>query len=98
MPHLVRWNNELSEFGLVVVGAHVQNASDEEVATKSRGLGSNFDVVKGASAAGLDYKGIPHAVLFDHTGKCVYQGGPEGAEKLLRSVVGKALVESLGKT
>jgi hypothetical protein len=97
MPHLVRWNNELSEFGLVVVGAHVQNASDEEVSAKSRELGINFAVVKGASAAGLEFKGIPHAVLFDHTGKCLYQGSPEGAEKLLRPAIGKALAESMSK-
>src|SRR5215472_1818888 len=96
MPHLVRWNQELSPFGLAVIGPHVQSASEEEVKKKARALGIEFTVITGGftkQPAGL--KGIPHCMLFDQTGKCVYHGQPDGVEKLLRSTVGKALVASL---
>jgi hypothetical protein len=98
MPHLVRWNQELSPFGLVVIGPHVQSASEEEAKTKARALGIEFTVfMAGFIKTPADFNGIPHCMLFDQTGKCVYRGKPDGVEKVLRSSVGKALVASLEK-
>lgn len=98
LPHLVRWNDELSEFGLVILGAHCQNATAEEVQAKAQSKGVNFAVLEGASVKDAnDVSGIPHSMLFDHTGKCIYRGTPTGAEAALKSAVGKALVEGLEK-
>jgi hypothetical protein len=95
MPHLVRWNTELSPFGLAVIGPHVQEATDEEVKGKARALGLDFPVVKPSFTKNPAFGGIPHSMLFDQTGKCVYRGSPDGVDKLLRSSVGKAIVEGL---
>jgi hypothetical protein len=99
MPHLVRWNEELSDFGLVIVGLHVQKATPEEIRAKARPSGVNFAVVSGGSVeGGRDYKGIPHCMLFDHTGKCLYRGSPSSVEAQLRAAVGSAAVARTGKT
>src|SRR5579859_5069705 len=95
MPHLVRWNRELSGFGLAIIGPHVQRATDEEVKGKARALGINFPVVKPGYTKDPAFSGIPHCMLFDQTGKCIYRGSPGGVEKLLRSTVGKAIVAGL---
>jgi hypothetical protein len=90
-------NDELSPFGLVVVGAHAQKGTRAEIQAKARSRGVNFAIVESASVKdGNDFNGIPHCLLFDHTGKCVYRGSPSSAEAPLRSAVGKALAEDLG--
>jgi hypothetical protein len=95
MPHLVRWNKELGAFGLAVIGPHVQQATDEQVKGKARALGLDFPVVKPSFTKNPGFNGIPHCMLFDQNGKCVYRGSPGGVEKLLRSALGKAIVEGL---
>jgi hypothetical protein len=81
---------------LTVIGAHCQDAKDEEVAAKAKSLGVNYTIVKRAlfTKGASDIK-IPHCFLFDHTGKCLYSGSPDNADKQLRSAVGAALVEGL---
>lgn len=98
LPNLARWNQELSDFGLVTIGAHAQKGTSEEIQVKARSLGVNFAVVASASVReGNDFSGIPHTMLFDHTGKCLYRGSPGSVEGLLRAAVGKAIVEGTEK-
>jgi hypothetical protein len=95
---VAKLNSELSHFGLVVIGAHAQKGTTEEIQAKARSRGVNFAVVASASVKdGQDFNGIPHCMVFDHTGQCVYRGSPNGAEAAARKVVGKALVDGLGK-
>ena len=76
---------------MVVIGGHRQNATDEEVKAVARSRGVNFAVREGTSVEGADdSKGIPHVIVFDHTGKCVYRGLPAGAETAVRQALGKA--------
>jgi len=92
MPHVARLNDELSGFGLVVVAAHAQNGTPEKIRYVARSRGANFSVVENARVAGADdIKGIPHSIIFDHTGKCVYRGHPMQAEATLRETLGKAI-------
>lgn len=95
MPHLVRWHDELSAFGLVIVGPHVSGGDDEKVKSKAQSLGVNFAVVKSGSVKDADFSGIPHCMLFDHTGKCLFRGSPTAVETQLRNAVGKSLADSL---
>jgi hypothetical protein len=98
MPHLVRWNEELGDFGLVVIGPHVQKATPEEITAKARSLRVNFAVVNGGRVeGGTDFNGIPHCMLFDHTGKCLFRGSPTSVESLVRAAVGRSLVAGLEK-
>jgi hypothetical protein len=98
MPHLVRWNEELGPFGLVVIGAHVQSATPEQVKTKAQALGIRFTVTQGGNVTGANAKGIPHCMVFDHEGKCVYEGHPDKAEVPMRTSLGKAMVAKTGKS
>jgi hypothetical protein len=96
MPHLVRWNNELGEFGLLIVGPHVQKATDDAIKAKAQECHVSFSVPKGGSVQGADFNAIPHCFLFGHDGKCLHEGHPKDVEAKLRIAVGKALVEKAG--
>jgi hypothetical protein len=99
MPHLVRWHEQLGDFGLVVIAPHVQNATNLEVQAKAQSTGITFTVVTSASLQnGGDRFAIPHCMLFDQTGKCLYRGSPSSVEALVRAAVGTALVERTGKS
>ncbi|HLW68394.1 MAG TPA: hypothetical protein VKS79_23960 [Gemmataceae bacterium] len=99
LPHVVQLNTELGSFGLVVVGAHSQKATNEQVKSISRSHGVNFTVTEGATVqGGNDFNGIPHVMVFDHTGKCVYRGSPAEAERFARLALGKALAAKLEGT
>jgi hypothetical protein len=96
MPHLVKWNEELGDSGLAVIGLHVQNAAAEAVRAKAKSLGVRFAVTNGGSIAGVKVSGIPHCVLFDHTGKMVFDGHPKDVEKKLRDAFADMLADETG--
>jgi thiol-disulfide isomerase/thioredoxin len=91
MPKLDRIHKELAPMGLVVLGAHVQDAEDQQVREAAARLGVTFPIfTKARVANGDDFVGIPHCMLFDHTGKCIYRGSPFKVEPLLRQAVANA--------
>lgn len=91
MPKLASWHSEMSPHGLVVIAAHAQKATPEEIKTTAQGRGANFTVVQNARVqGGSDFDGIPHCMLFDYTGKCLFRGHPGDAELLLRKAVSQA--------
>ena len=65
MPHLVRWNEELGPFGLVVIGAHVQGGTAEEIKAKAQGLGIRFMITDGGGVEDSNAGGIPHCIVAD---------------------------------
>jgi len=98
MPSTAALNAELSDFGLVVLGSHVQEAKPDEVKSVATNLGANFSITSQTRVNGSDdYNFIPHCFLFDQTGACVYRGSPAEVEPLVRTAVGKALVEGAGR-
>jgi thiol-disulfide isomerase/thioredoxin len=99
LPKLAKLSQELGPAGLVVVGAHAQGGTPEEIRAKAEAAGVGFAVVESANVSGgHDFSGIPHCMLFDHTGKCLYRGTPGAeVEKMIREAVGTALVASTGK-
>jgi hypothetical protein len=91
MPHLVRWNAELGDFGLVIIAPHVQKATPDEVRQKAKGLGLTFTVTGSGGVRGHEFGGIPHCVLFDAEGNSAFTGHPTKAEHHVRQAVGAAL-------
>jgi hypothetical protein len=88
MPKLSAWNFEMQSLGLVVIGAHAQGGPAERVQATARSRGANYTIVENASVKdGHDFRGIPHCILFDHTGKCVFRGSPDEVEPVLRRAV-----------
>jgi hypothetical protein len=93
---LVKWHDELSEFGLVVLAPHRQQAEPGEVKAVARTLGVNYTVTTGHVAGGGGGS-IPHCFVFDAEGKCVHDGGPDGVDAKLRAALGTALVAKAGR-
>lgn len=95
MPHLVRWHEELSPFGLIVLAPHVQTAKPDDIKDKAQKLGIRFSVTDRGSVAGSEVRGIPTCFLFDHTGREIFKGHPTQVEKKLRESVGAAIVDAV---
>ncbi|MCE9530455.1 MAG: hypothetical protein K8T89_04890 [Planctomycetes bacterium] len=97
---LQSWHDELSDFGLVVLGEAswgipnaVPIAEDTIARDKIRSGGITLPQFFNGTLKELDgFKTYPHALVFDHTGKCVYRGTLFGAEIKMRSALGKAIV------
>jgi thiol-disulfide isomerase/thioredoxin len=99
LPTIARFNEELAPFGLITVGAHAQISTPERIKASARAHGANFIVVEQAfnvevkGRATLDFKPIPHCILYDQSGKCIYRGLPDQLEPTLRQTIGKCLAD-----
>jgi len=88
MPGLEALHKQLAPQGLVVIGAHAQGGPVDEVRKTVTELGVTFPVVEHARVQdGMDFDGIPHCMVFDHTGKCVYRGSPSRAHDVIVAAV-----------
>jgi thiol-disulfide isomerase/thioredoxin len=88
MPMLEELHKTLGPHGLVVIGAHAQGGTAEELKGKVAQLNVTFTILERASVeGGMDFQGIPHCMLFDHTGKCVYRGSPFSAQEAVVAAV-----------
>lgn len=72
---------------LVFIGAHSQNATDDEVKAVVKKNRLSYSIVKGVSGPG-GTGGIPQAYVFDATGKLIFTGSPFDRE--FNSAVQKA--------
>jgi len=88
MPLLEELHKTLGPQGLVVIGAHAQGGTAEDLKPQVAKLGVSFTILDRASVdGGTDFSGIPHCMLFDHTGKCVYRGSPFQAQQAVVAAV-----------
>lgn len=88
MPALEKLHREHAAAGLTVIGAHAQQASADEIAGVVGQLGVTFPIVETATVdGGMGFSGIPHCMVFDHTGTCVYRGHPNGAHDVIVAAV-----------
>ena len=88
MPTLESLHRQLGPAGLTVIGAHAQDATPAEIKEVVDELGVTFTIVENANVAGaMDFTGIPHCMVFDHTGSCIYRGHPARAHDLIVAAV-----------
>ena len=88
MPKLEELHRGLGPQGLVVIGAHAQDGTPDEIRAAAVDRGATFAIVEQATVeGGMDFDGIPHCMLFDHTGKCVYRGSPFDAQAAVIAAV-----------
>lgn len=88
MPLLEEFHTTLGPQGLVVIGAHAQGGTAEELRPQVAKLGTTFTILENASVeGGSDFQGIPHCMLFDHTGACLYRGSPFSVEEAVVAAV-----------
>ncbi len=98
MPGVASMNAELADFGLVVIGSHVQAATADQITATAASRGANFPITEQTRVdGGNDFQGIPHVIVFDHTGACIFRGLPREAEHKARVAVGEMLVANAGR-
>ena len=101
MPQLVALHKRNEDKGLVVIGFHCQQATDDEVKDMVKKLKMKFPVTKGGSGPSKG-NGIPHTLVFDVEGKLAFEGHPADAEfekavkKSLKAVAAGAPGSGLG--
>ena len=71
----------------IVIGAHSQSATDEQVKEVVKKNKLSYSIVKGVRGP-VNFSGIPHAFVFDTTGTLVFSGHP--GDKDFDSAVRKA--------
>lgn len=74
--------------GLKIVGAHSQQATNEEILGVVKKLKIKFPVTEGAQHP-LNFSGIPHSAVFSADGTMLFEGHPsdKGFEKALREAI-----------
>jgi thiol-disulfide isomerase/thioredoxin len=98
MPRMAELNSELSGFGLLIIGSHVQEGEADKVRAVALSHKANFPISIQTRVRGSeDNRFIPHCLLFDHTGKCVFRGDPTAVEPFIRKAVGAALIAAAGR-
>ncbi|MEZ0229662.1 MAG: hypothetical protein ACAI25_13615 [Planctomycetota bacterium] len=89
MPHLVQVQEKYKAQGLIVFASHCQQVEQGKVVALCRSKKVNYTVVDGARLAGDDTNGIPHAWLFDASGKVVMEGHVEQFNAKIEELLAK---------
>lgn len=95
LPELAKMARSGEKRGLVVVGLERQQSSKEAILQVLKTARVEYPVMSGGSAPGGN-GGIPHACVFDVTGKLVFNGSPHdenferAVKKALRDVKEKS--------
>ncbi len=88
MPHLVQMDKRYGDKGLTIIADEVQGSSKDAIEKITRKVKAEFPITRNSSRPPT-LQGIPHAVVFDSSGKLVFAGHP-GADDFDR-VIKKAL-------
>lgn len=77
--------------GFVLIAQHRQGADlKEKVMSLVREQKINYTITQGGNIPGDTSQGIPHAFLFDWTGKCIAEGNPHELTQKLDDLMSKA--------
>lgn len=82
LAHMPMFNSLAKRYdskGLVVIGAHCQDATDEEILDKVKATKVKFPVTTGTSGP-VDFSGIPHSCIFGSDGTLLFHGHPDDKE------------------
>ena len=90
MPHLVQMDKRYKKKGLRIIAPERQGSSEEDILKLLKKNDVEYTVTLGTSGPNLS-NGIPHAAVFDTSGKLIFSGHP-AADDFERSVK-KALRE-----
>ena len=90
MPHLVQMDKKLREKGLVIIGAESQGSSAKEIKAVTENAKVEYTITEGANGP-LQIRGLPTALVFDATGKMIFNGHPR--DKQFEKTIKDALKE-----
>jgi hypothetical protein len=88
IPNLVKVQEKYQSQGLIVIASHCQDVTKDKVCALLRSKHVNYTVVSNGRVVGDTSSGIPHAFLFDASGKCVKEGHPEEMTKTIDQLMG----------
>lgn len=88
MPMFNSLSKRYDSKGLVVIGAHSQQASDEEILEKVKSCKIKFPVTTGAGGP-VSFNTIPHSFIFAPDGALLFHGSPDDKDfdKALRQAM-----------
>ena len=79
LPELAKMDKRYRDDGLVMIGAECQGSSEEAIGKLTKKARVEYTIVSGASGP-VQVNGIPHAVVFDPSGKMIWNGNPHDSE------------------
>lgn len=84
---------------MIVIGAHSQAGTDEEVQAVVKKNRLSYTITKGAPGP-VKFSGIPHVIVFDTEGKMIFDGHPadKDFERAVRKSVQGASATASGTT
>jgi toxin lethal factor len=90
------WHDEMADLGLEVVGFNVLNAPENVIREAANTHGVEFSIFGRVFPSGpKEVIKLPHAMLFDNTGRCIFRGGVLAAETPMRRSLGNLLLQAL---
>ncbi len=91
MPHSVEWQKKHGPAGFIFIGFHSSKGESKgELVAYCKQARINFPVYEGGGISGVQVSGVPHFVLFDHTGQMVYNGRLGEADKEIATAMKNA--------
>jgi hypothetical protein len=91
MPHSVEWFKKYGPQGYIMLGFHsTKKETPGEIAGFCKANKVTFPNYEGGSVNGAKSSGLPTFILFDHTGKMIFNGRPSEANKKLADAVKNA--------
>ena len=91
MPHLVQMDKRYKKKGLTLVAPEMQGSSAEAIEDMAKEHKLSYTITKSISGPRLS-NGIPHAAVFDVSGKMIWNGHPASDE--FEKTIKKALKEA----
>ena len=79
MPHLAEMDKRNHKKGLRIIGAEVQNSSEEDIKNLTEENKANYTITRHARGP-ISTSGIPHAFVFNASGTLVFSGNPQDEE------------------
>ena len=83
-------DKKLRKKGLVIIGAESQGSSDAQIKKITDNAKVEYTITKGADGP-VQIRGLPSALIFDSTGKLIFNGDPRNKE--FDGIIKKALKE-----
>ena len=89
IPHTTELAKKYGHDKLIIIANQVWSASNQRTADKWNEHAKNnmVMVVNGGSLKGFRPSGVPRALIFDHTGKSVWEGHPGGMDRALADAI-----------
>ncbi len=85
LPHIEKLAKRNKE-DTIFIGAESQGSTDADIKAVVKKFKLSYTITKGGVMSPVNFRGLPHAFVFDTTGKLIYSGHPSesGFDKAVR--------------